>query len=223
MKILSIDTSSAACSVALLIDEEITATHKLIPMQQAQNILPMIENLLSSKNISFNQMDALAFGCGPGSFTGVRIAASVIQGLGYGLNLPIISISSLAALAQQAYEDLHWKKLLVGIDARIQEVYCAAYEVNSEGFMSLVGNEIVCRPEDFIIPKGNDWYGVGNAWEVYTRDIPFQPLEIDITRVPTASAVVRLARMKYLSQEWLSPAEALPVYLRDSVAKKPKI
>ena len=103
MKILAIDTSSNACGVALLCNNEVKALHELAPMQQTQKILPMIDALLGEAKVSLNQLDALAFGCGPGSFTGVRIAVSVMQGLGYAMNLPLIPVSSLAALAQAAY------------------------------------------------------------------------------------------------------------------------
>src|SRR5471032_2163673 len=106
MKILAIDTSANACSVALLINNETLSSHKVIPMQQAQLILPMIEELLLTANITLNQLDALAFGCGPGSFTGVRIAASVAQGLAVAHDLPVISVSSLQALAQAAFLQL---------------------------------------------------------------------------------------------------------------------
>lgn len=220
MKLLAIDTSSTACSVALLIDDQISSDHQIIPMQQAQNILIFIDQILLSNKISLNQLDAIAFGCGPGSFTGIRIAASVIQGLGYALNLPILSVSSLAALAQATYQELQWEKQLVAVDARIQEVYWAAYQLNQNGIMSLVGSEIVCAPNEVVIPHDKDWFGAGNAWEVYAGQIPFKPLAVDSTRMPMASAIIPLAKLKYLNKEWLNPASAIPVYLRDSVAKK---
>lgn len=219
MKILALDTSSTACSVALLVDDKISFLHRALPLQQAQSILPMLEELLSMNKITLNQLDAISFGCGPGSFTGVRIATSVTQGLAYALQLPVIPISSLAALAQAAYQDLGWRKLLVGVDARIQEVYWGAYVVNDQGLVVLVGKEIVCSPEQVSLPKDEDWYAVGNAWQVYTDQIAYAPLEKDVTRLPMAVGILELAKIKYANKEWVIAREALPVYLRDSVAK----
>lgn len=219
MKILGFDTSSTACSVALLMDDHISALHKIIPMQQAQSLLPMIEELLLSHKITLNQLDAIAFGCGPGSFTGVRIAASVAQGLAYALELPVIPISSLAALAQAAYQELQWKKLLVAVDARMQEVYWGAYGIDHQGLAVLINKEAVSTPQEISSPE-SDWYGVGNAWEIYKSDITYQPLLLDTTRLATAEAIVMLAKAKYLNKEWVRAEDALPVYLRETVAKK---
>ncbi|MHB1947740.1 MAG: tRNA (adenosine(37)-N6)-threonylcarbamoyltransferase complex dimerization subunit type 1 TsaB [Gammaproteobacteria bacterium] len=220
MKLLAIDTSSSACSVAIMIDDKVKALHEIAPMQQAQKILPMIDSLLRDTNTSLNQLDALAFGCGPGSFTGVRIATSVMQGLGYAMNLPLIPVSSLAALAQATYEDLGWKNLLVGVDARIQEVYWGAYQANSRGWVELVGKEQVCPPEAVIVPKEMDWNGVGNAWEVYNNQLPYKPSTIDTSRLPMATGILSLAKIHFKNQQWVKPADAVPVYLRDDVAKK---
>lgn len=219
MKCLAIETSSIACSVALAIDDEIFALHRIAPQQQSQMILPMIDELLTSKNIALNQLDALAFGCGPGSFTGVRIATSVTQGLAYALNLPVIPISSLAALAQTAYQEKGYEKLLVAVDARIQEVYWGAYEVNHKGLVMLHGNEHVSRPEE-IVMLNNSWAGIGNAWEVYKDDIIQKPITLYSSGLPTAFGVAQLAKEKYHQQSWLNAADVHPTYLRDTVAKK---
>lgn len=220
MKILAIETSTTACSVALLIDNEMKLSHKIAPMQQAKLILPMIDEILKDNNLTLNQLDALAFGCGPGSFTGVRIAISVMQGLAYATQVPLISVSSLAALAQAAYTDLGWKKLLVAIDARISEVYYGAYQINDQGIAELVGEEVVSAPEKVQFPQESDWYGVGNGWAVYPDQLQIKPNSIDDTRLPMASAVALLAKEKYQKQQWVSPDAAVPVYLRDNVAIK---
>jgi tRNA threonylcarbamoyladenosine biosynthesis protein TsaB len=219
MKLLAIDTSASACSAALLINGECKILHEIIPLQQAQRILPMIEELLSSNHVSVNELSALAFGCGPGSFTGVRIATSVIQGLAYATALPIISVSSLAAAAQAAYEEFHWQKIMVAMDARMHEVYCAAYQVNKNGLMELQGKECVCRPQD--IPQlAGDWYGAGNGWKVYQSALPFIPHTVADDILPSALGVSLLAKDKFLRQLWLRPEQAIPVYLRDNVAEK---
>lgn len=220
MKILAIDTSAEACSIALLLDEEIKCLHEITPRQQAQMILPLIKQLLNEENIKFNQLDALAFGCGPGSFTGVRIATSVMQGLGFALNLPLIPISSLAALAQATYAAKGWQKLYVGIDARIQEIYWGMYQVNPNGLVELVGKENVGKPNELLLPDNSEWYGVGNAWAIYAEQIPFKPIYIDSTRIPHALGLLPLAKQKYDLKDFTRAENALPTYLRDEVAKK---
>jgi tRNA threonylcarbamoyladenosine biosynthesis protein TsaB len=226
MLILAIDTSSAACSVALLDDEEITLSQRIAPMLQAQLILPMIAEILESADVRMSELHALAFGRGPGSFTGVRIAASVIQGMGFASKLPLLSVSSLAAAAQAAFHELEWRKILVAMDARINEVYWGAYQVNTHGLVELVGTEIVCRPQEIPIPVGQDWYAIGNGWQEYgptlLERLPFAPLAIESARLPDAMGVALLAQAKYERKEWTLLSEALPVYIRDNVALKSK-
>jgi tRNA threonylcarbamoyladenosine biosynthesis protein TsaB len=222
MKLLAIDTSAAACSVALLIDNEVNTLHEIIPMQQAQQILPMIDKLLSDHDVTLKDLSALAFGCGPGSFTGVRIATSVIQGLAYATGLPVISVSSLAAAAQAAFEQYHWPKILVAMDARMNEIYAGAYQVNAQGLMELHGQESVCPPQLLPKPDGTDWYGAGNGWEAYQAQLLVQPIAVAATSQSSAFGVILLAKDKYLNQEFLNPEEAMPVYLRDNVAEKGK-
>lgn len=221
MKILALDTSSISCSVALSINGRVHSRNHVAPKQQAQMILPMIDELLQAENIKLNQLDALAFGCGPGSFTGVRIATSVMQGLGYALKLPLIPVSSLAGLAQAAYTDLGWQQLLVAVDARIQEIYWGIYQVNPQGLVELVGKEAVCPPTHPPIDIDVTHYkGVGDGWKAYEKEIPIKPLAIDATRLPTAVGIIPLAELKFAQQDWLKPQDALPSYLRDNVASK---
>jgi tRNA threonylcarbamoyladenosine biosynthesis protein TsaB len=227
MKILALDTSHSACSLALLTDDGIQTSHHVAPMQQAQLVLPLLEELLLANKIKLNDLDALAFGRGPGSFTGVRIAASVMQGLAFATDLPLISISSLAATAQAAFNDLGWKKLMVGTDARIQEVYWGVYAVNANGLVEEIGSEVVCAPNLINAPDGNDWYAIGNAWleykEAMLQRLSFEPVAIDTSRMPMASAVAELAKDKFNKKEWSkSIADSVPIYLRDNVAIKSK-
>lgn len=222
MKLLAFDTSSAACSIALSIDGNVTSCHEIAPMQQAKIILPLIDKLLKSANISLNQLDAIAFGCGPGSFTGVRIAAGVAQGLAYAAKKPLIPVSSLAAMAQTAYQEKGWTQLLVAIDARMNEVYWAPYAVQENRLVALTGKEQVGRPSGIGLPDAT-WCGVGNAWDVYRPDIHVNPPLIDPGTLPAASAILLLAESRFRSGEIVSPADAMPVYLRDDVAKKSNV
>lgn len=220
MKILAIDTSSIACSVALLDDKKIRLKHEVIPLQHAKSILAFIEEVLDAEIAS---LDALAWGCGPGSFTGLRIAAGVIQSIGFAHQLPIISISSLAALAQTAYAKHGWKEMLVAIDARMAEVYWGTYLVNSIGYVELVGQEIRSVPGEIVGKKliNSPYHGVGDAWSSYktvlSHSFASAPESFDVSCLPSALAVAHLARIKYEKGEWLQPWDALPKYLRDNV------
>lgn len=220
MNILAIDTSAAACSIALLKGKEIFAVHEITPMQQAQLILPKIDALLKTQQMTLQQLDALAFGCGPGSFTGLRIAVSVAQGLGYAASLPLIPISSLAALAQATYQELGWEKLLVAVDARVNEIYWACYTLSTTGLVELIGKESLCAPENIVCPVDNTWCGVGNGWQIYRDKLPFRPTHIDTERLPMAFALAKLAEAKALQGEWITATAATPIYLRDDVVTK---
>ena len=221
MKILAIETSSAACSLALMVDDDILSLHEIMPMQHAKNILPMIKKLLHSKDIDLKQLDAVAYGCGPGSFTGIRLATSIAQGLGYACQLPLIPISSLAALAETAYRDLHWDSVLVAIDARIQEIYYGQFQLKN-GFMTLIGEEKVGKPAEIIFNQEHtSFFGVGNAWDVYANEIPISPRAKNTNLLPCAEAILMIAKEKFIKGNFLkNPAQALPIYLRNSVAKK---
>lgn len=217
MKILSIDTSSHICSIALLSEGKVVGRNSAVTLKQAQVILSEIDALLESEKIQLTQLDAIAFGCGPGSFTGARIAASVTQGLAYALKTPIIPVSSLKAIAYATYLDLGWDRLIVGVDARMDEIYWGNYIVKDEA-ISLIGEEGIDKPEKILFPKTSDWYGVGNAWEIYP--IPYKPLQIDTARIPDAIAIAHLASIELEAGRTLPPHQALPVYLRNNVAKK---
>ncbi|MDR3491171.1 MAG: tRNA (adenosine(37)-N6)-threonylcarbamoyltransferase complex dimerization subunit type 1 TsaB [Gammaproteobacteria bacterium] len=226
MKILAIDTSSNACSVALLDNEDIESLHKIAPIAQAQLVLPMVQELMQEAKIQLQHLDAIAFGCGPGSFTGLRIAASVAQGLAFAAEVPLIKISSLASIAQHVFQERNWNKLLVAVDARMQEIYYGAYEINSEGFAELKGEEKVCSANQIPLHKNQDWYGVGDAWGIYSEimelHLGFKPLDLDITCLPHAASIALLARNKLLKKEFCSFEDAVPVYLRNNVAVKEK-
>lgn len=224
MKLLAIDTSASACSIALAIDNTLYTEHCIAPMQQAQLVLPLIESLLKQANVRLNDLDALAFGCGPGSFTGVRIAASIAQGLAYAANLPLIKISSLAALAQATFNELGWKSILVAVDARIQEVYWGAYRISAHGIAELQDSEVVCSPNAIPVPESQDWYAAGGAFDIYAdallKRLAFTPLAIDSSRLSMASGIITLATKKFQQGEFTALQDAMPVYLRDNVAKK---
>jgi tRNA threonylcarbamoyladenosine biosynthesis protein TsaB len=218
VRLLAFDTSSPACSVALLdtakpAGEQILSLHKIMPMQQGKLILPMINTILSSSFLTLHDLDAIAYGRGPGSFTGIRIASSVAQGLGFATKFRLIPISSLAAIAQTAYLEQQWAYLLVALDARMGGVYWAQYKVNQLGLVELIGREEVSAPETVGMPENtNNWYGVGDGWEKYNLGI--QPKATNSKLLPTAQAILSLARVKFEQGEWVKANEAVPVYLR---------
>jgi len=218
MKILALDTSTIACSVALQNGDDIKVLHKIAPLQQAQLILPMIHTLLDSFSLTPDNLDAIAYGCGPGSFTGIRIANSVAQGLGFAAQKPIIRISSLAVLAQTIFLERQCTQILVAVDARMRQVYWAIYEVKQTGCVALIGEERVCSPEDVNLPKEGNWCGVGDGFEKYKINLmmrlDLRPDAIYPSQLPTAFALLHLARKNFEQKEYITASQAAPVYLR---------
>lgn len=224
MKLLAIDTSTEACSAALSIAGEVHERYEIAPRGHTQLILPMVETLLSDAGLTLSKLDALAFGCGPGSFTGVRIAASVAQGLAFGANLPVVPVSSLAALAQGSYADKGAQRVLAAIDARMNEVYWGAYQCDDDGLMRLQGIEWLAAPEDVPLPEAEAWFGAGSGWESYADILQGRLSGIadgyEATRYPRARDVARLGCDGFKRGLAITAEHALPVYLRNEVAWK---
>lgn len=213
MKLLAIDTATEACSCALYIDGEIQQRTQIAPRQHTDLILPMADELLKEANLKPNQLDGLAFGRGPGSFTGVRIACGVIQGIAFAADLSVAPISCLAALAQAAYIETGNEKVVAAIDARMEEVYWASYIADSEGIMQLYDSEKVSKPNLVKIPDNGQWYGVGSGWA--KLDNLLQIYAVD--KYPQAAAIIPLALSAFKKGNVVSAEQALPVYLRNKV------
>ena len=152
MKLLAIDTSGDACSAALLLDGEIVQHAELAPRRHGELILPMMQGLLDQAGIALGALDALAFGRGPGSFTGVRIAAAVIQGAAFGAGLPVVPVSTLAALAQGQFRRGGQQRLLSALDARMNEVYWGGFTIGPDALATPCGAELVCPPGQAPLP-----------------------------------------------------------------------
>src|SRR5437868_4084123 len=199
--ILAFDTSATVCSVAIQHNEQIHFSHKIAPMQQAKLILPMIQDLLAESSLSFADLDAIAYGSGPGSFTGIRIANSVAQGIAFAAQKPVIQVSSLAILAEAAFLQQSCQNMLVAVDARMNQIYWAHYQVGQKGYVELVGEEQLCIPADIHLPDNNNGCGVGDGWEKYTDTLVtrlgFKPESIYATELPTALALLPLAQAKF--------------------------
>lgn len=220
-KLLALDTSTEACSCALFINGDIRDRFQLAPRIHTELILPMAEELLAEAGLTPNQLDGIAFGQGPGSFTGVRIACGIAQGIAFAAEIPVIPISTLATLAQAAYLDDGSDQVLVAMDARMKEVYWGRYVLDETGIMRLQGEEIVCSPTKISIPTEGEWYGVGSGWSVYAEPL-LQRLGKVVEsyqgdRLPHASAMIPLALVMFREKQFVKASEVLPVYLRNQV------
>lgn len=225
MKILAIDTATEACSAALYVDGEINQQYRVAPREHSHIILPMIDQLLDEAGIRVSELDALAFGRGPGSFMGVRIAAGVTQGIAFARDLPVVPISTLAAIAQTAYAETGASSVLSAIDARMNEVYWGAYRLSEHGCMHLVGEESVIAPERVSKPAEGGWTGAGSGWSSYGEILKAAVGPGVLSGqmhecFPTAESIVKLAVSEYLAGRHVPASQAVPVYLRDNVAKK---
>ncbi len=224
MKILAIDTCTDACSAALLINDEVSERFQVAPRQHATLILAMMQSVLDEAGLTLNQLDALAFSCGPGAFTGVRLATSVVQGAGFGADLPVVPVSSLAALAHGLFSDTGHRRILVALDARMQEVFWGAYEIDAEHFPVLVTSESVVAPTAVPLPAAGAWYGVGSGFDSYQQALQQRLgsalMGMDASRYPHARDVAKLGAYGWQGGLAISAEAAQPTYLRNEVAWK---
>lgn len=224
-RILALDTATEACSVALYNNGEITADFAVTPREHTQRILPMVQAVLAQQNIRLQDLDALAFGQGPGSFTGVRIGVGTAQGLALGAALPVIGVSSLKTMAEGVFRTTGLTRALVAIDARMDEIYCAAYTRDEQGVFHAQLTEAVLKPADFITRCAGltgEWGLAGTGWAAYQDmqgAISVSTQMTDIT-LPHAQDMLPPAVIA-LQQGETVPAEAAePVYLRNEVTWK---
>lgn len=221
MKILAIDTATERCSVALWQDGEVWQREQMASRTHAELILPMIDDLLGDKGCKLNQLHAIAFGRGPGAFTGVRVAVSVAQGLAFGVGLPLVPVSDLEALAAAAARLHGISRALVCMDARMGEVYWAAYSLSPDGIEAHT-SEAVSPPPMVIPPDDGGWFGVGEGFRNYLPELEHQlrgqlsGMAPDL--LPDARDVAALAAQAYAQGKFVQAEQALPVYLRDKVA-----
>jgi tRNA threonylcarbamoyladenosine biosynthesis protein TsaB len=225
VKILALDTATENCSTALLIKGELLAREALLNRGHAEHILVMVSELLSQAGVALRDLDAIAFGRGPGAFTGVRLAASVTQGLAFGASLRVVPVSNLRALAQRLLlEEQTAERVLACTDARMREVYCGAFERSAGGLAAAADAERVVAPEAVKLPA--TWVavqsiGVGSAFAAYPELLAALPgLPVRAGLWPRAAEIARLAAKEVGAGRTFAPEQALPVYLRDDVAKR---
>lgn len=223
MNILAIETATESCSVALSLDGAVLERSSLAPRQHAEKLLPWIRDLLAEAGVSLQDLDALAFSRGPGSFTSLRIGIGVAQGLAWGARIPVVPVSSLQSAAQAAAAAHGVTSALVALDARMDEVYCGRYQADEQGLMQPTGEERVCAPTELLIDEPAAWAGVGNGFERYSELAALAGrLQAVYAEVwPQAAAMIPLAEHWMASHALLSAEQAQPVYLRDKVADKP--
>ena len=217
MKLLVLDTSTEFCSAALWLDGEVRARRVLAGQQHSSLLLPMVDELLRESALSLRQLDGIAYGAGPGSFTGLRIACAVTQGLAFGAGLPVVGISTLESIAEQTGAD----KVLTVLDARMAEVYWAAYQREPTGWRCVI-EPALALPESVRVPDGDGWVGAGNGFvalgDVLRPCLASRLARIDDALMPDAAAMAPLAAAAFERGEGMDAALAAPIYLRDKVA-----
>ncbi len=230
MRILALDTATESCSVALLLDEQLLQREQLLERGHAETILPLVDELLAEASVTLAGLSAIAFGRGPGTFTGVRLAASVTQGLAFGAGLPVVPVSDLQALAQRALDaDVAIGRVLVCTDARMHEVYWGCFERSAAGLARAVGVERVTQPGDLRLPEawaggaaGARPAGAGSGFAAYPQlrtQVLLDPVLEGL--LPRAAEIARLAAPEVAAGRFVPAEQALPVYLRDDVARVP--
>jgi tRNA threonylcarbamoyladenosine biosynthesis protein TsaB len=217
MKLLALDTSTEYLSLAIQVDEHIFTHHQEAGAMASQLILPSIQALLSEAKLTLADLDGIAFGAGPGAFTGVRIACGVAQGLAFGADLPVVGINTLSIVAEASGAD----KVIVCQDARMGEVYHAAYQ-KIAGDWNEVAATIVCKPELVPAIPGQGWVGAGSGWKVYGDILQQSYAQNTIETLPdlspVATAILTLAMPIFEAGHAKSASEATPIYIRNRVA-----
>ncbi len=224
MKILAVDTATENCSAALLIDGTLQVREELLQRGAAERILPMVQELLGAAAVRLADLDAIAFGRGPGGFTGARLAASITQGLAFACGLKVVPISNLRALAQRAFDSAAAPHVLVCSDARMQEVYWACFD-RAESGARLVGEEHVGAADTVTLPS--HWtqaqtIAAGTGFAAYPQlgtRLAARIGTLEAGLLPRAREIAALAVAEVRAGRLLDPAEAVPVYLRDNVAR----
>lgn len=227
--LLALDASSSACSAALLRQQgsqrECLARFEMTPRAHTRRLMPMVDDILAEANIATQQLDAVAFGRGPGSFTGLRIAAGAAQGLAFGLDRPLLGISTLEALALQAHRRYHFRHVVTALDARMGEIYAATWHCLNDT-LSLQSDEVVVAPANFCLPaEETDWVGVGSGftlWDDFALSLQANMSQHLTDLEPRAEEMAWLAARDLEAGLGQAAHEAQPVYLRNDVAwKKP--
>lgn len=222
MKLLALDSATEACSAALLHEGGLIERYELLGRGHAERLLPMVDELLMEAGIGLAALDAIAFGRGPGSFTGLRIAAGITQGLAAGVRLPVLPVSDLAAVASAGARLSGKDRILVCMDARMGQVYWAAFDCRA-GAPQALTEETVANPAEVVPPDAGAWFGAGHGFAAYPALAASLGAKLAGTAaelLPRASDIARLAAVDFAAGRGLPAAQALPVYLRNEVVHR---
>jgi tRNA threonylcarbamoyladenosine biosynthesis protein TsaB len=220
VKLLGIETSSSLGSVALAIGAEVRAREIATPREQTELLLRLVDESLAAAGIELARLDGIAFGRGPGSFTGLRIAAAIAQGLALASGVPLLPVSSLQCLAQTAWRTARAERSFVCVDARMGEVYFAEF-AREGGMLRAVGDERLGAPSDLVAPTERPWTAVGDGFASYADALARCTAEAERTLPdlrPAAEDLFPRAAADLAAGRSVTPAEALPVYLREHTA-----
>ena len=216
MNLLALDTSTEFLSLALQLNDKIFTHYQHAEQAASQLVLPQIQALLDEAKITLKDLDGIAFGAGPGAFTGVRVACGVAQGLGFGANLPVVGVNTLLALAQASGHE----RVIACLDARMGEIYHAAFERKNGEWIEL-SKTIVCKPESAPVLEGV-WTGLGSGWAVYNEVLTTiyekNSIKILTNITPMAEAILQLATPAFAAGLAKPACEAAPIYIRNRVA-----
>jgi len=223
MNILALDTCTESCSAALLYQGKLFERVEMTQRGHSDLILGMMDELFEQAGATIADVEAIAFGRGPGSFTGVRVGVGVAQGIAFAREIPVIPISTLAATAQGVVDEFECDHIAVAMDARMGEIYGANFQV-VEGLVSLLDDEQVCPPEKFKPISEQSWLGIGTGWAEYetilSENFVGQLKQVNAACFPQAGSIIKLATVEAEAGRLLPADQALPVYLRNNVAKK---
>jgi tRNA threonylcarbamoyladenosine biosynthesis protein TsaB len=216
LNILSVETSTELCSVALLRGGELFVEEALAENRHSELLVPMIAKLFGRSRLSAREMDAFAFGQGPGSFTGIRIACGIVQGLAFAANRPVVPVPSLLALAEQSNE----RRVVAAVDARMGEAYLAAYARNGDDWDEVIAPRLADAASLPALP-GRRWAATGSGFDrhAWLREFYRESVEMRVEEdLPRAGAVARLAARRFARGAGIPAGDAAPLYLRDKVA-----
>lgn len=218
MNLLALETATDACSVALSCAGVIHARHCIAPRRHTELVLGMFDEVLAEAGIERADIAMVAYGHGPGSFTGVRIATTLAQGIALARDLPVIAVSTLAALAAGAKRRGHAGRIVAALDARRSEIYAATFNAAAPRLERL-GVDAVMAPEDLVLPDGSDWLAVGTAWDTYAARFPaaLRELRRDDVGYPDAIDVATLAMDELATGHARTADTAMPLYLRGAL------
>lgn len=219
MWMLALDTSTEWCSVAVGDGRRWHERDVCAGQAHSERVLPMVSATLAEAGLALAQLDGLAFGAGPGSFTGIRIGCGVVQGLALGADLPVIAVPTLEALAQEARRRHGWTKVAACLDARMHEVYIAMYAAEGDAWRALM-QPAVANPSGLRLPDVDaETFGAGNGYGAYAAlgvELGLAAVDADVR--PTAKAIGELALPRLAAGEGVAAARALPFYVRHRVA-----